>query len=156
MKTVKLFVTLLVAIVCAGLSSCSEDEKSTEGEKISADEKSTEGEKIAENKLIGKWEITQMKGWELNDDGEKENFEEADSGLFLVFEQEGKGYRYEADEDYEGSHHDFTWKLEGNILTTEEEGSPVEFKIALINFTTLAIESSQIDEYSVIATYTKR
>jgi hypothetical protein len=138
MKTVKLLEVLLIAIVCVGLSSCSE-------------------EKIAEENLIGKWETTWAKGWIL-EDGTKENFDYAESGVFVIFERGGTGYSYEFDSGEEESHSIFEWKLKGNSLKVyfeEEDYEEGEFKILLLNSTTMQLEFSQPNRYRV-GTYTRR
>ena len=71
--------TLLMVLCVTTFTSCSDDEETVNNP----------------NNIIGKWELTWTKGWELNDDGHKEYWDEADSGLYFVFKDDGTGYHYE-------------------------------------------------------------
>jgi hypothetical protein len=148
MKTSRLFATLMMAVVCIGLSSCSKEERTT----------------VIEGDLIGKWELTLMKSWDLNGDGKQADIDEVVSGTFMVFKQDRTGYTYEAAEDdegntYEESYADFEWKLEGNILKIDniEEDLHNVVKILLLNSTTMKFEVLGDDaENLATLTYTKR
>ena len=107
--------TLLMVLCVTTFTSCSDDEETVNNP----------------NNIIGKWELTWTKGWELNDDGHKEYWDEADSGLYFVFKDDGTGYHYE---DY-GSNAYFNWELEGNQLSvtyTQFEGTDI-YKVEELN-----------------------
>jgi hypothetical protein len=138
MKTLKfLGMTLLMVMLAINFTACSDDNE----EAVSNP-----------NDIIGKWELTWTKGWELNDDGHKEYWDEADSGLYFVFKDDGTGYHYE---DY-GSNAYFNWKLEGNQLSvtyTQFDGADI-YKVEELNSSTLTITSTDDDEVDT-STYKK-
>ena len=138
MKTLKfLGMTLLMVMLAINFTACSDDNE----EAVSNP-----------NDIIGKWELTWTKGWELNDDGHKEYGDEADSGLYFVFKDDGTGYHYE---DY-GSNAYFNWKLEGNQLSvtyTQFDGADI-YKVEELNSSTLTITSTDDDEVDT-STYKK-
>ena len=76
--------------------------------------------------LIGTWESTWSKGFEYYETYdhkvEKDEWDDAESGYFLVFNEDGTGYDYE--EGYEEVKGDWTWKVSGNqlIISYEEWG----------------------------------
>ena len=69
------------------------------------------------NYLIGSWESTWEKGYEITDSEGKEvrkDFDEASSGYFVTFKKDGTGYDYE--EGFENDRDNFTWSLKGDKL----------------------------------------
>lgn len=125
MRTFNFLAALMMAVVCVGLSSCSKDDD----EKIGSTDD-----------LVGKWSLTWNKGWEMDSDGTKEEWDEADSGTTYVFKNDGTGY-----EDI-GSQYPFTWKLNGNKLTITYSQYEDVYKVETLNKSTLIITISDDDE----------
>lgn len=137
MRTFRILAALVMTVVCMSLSSCSKDDNEEIG---STDD------------LVGKWELTWTKGWEINSDGQKEHWDEAMRGQYFVFKNDGTGYNYE---DYSDKAQ-FTWKLEGkklNVTYTQFEGADV-FTVETLNETTLTITKTDDDEVDT-STYKK-
>ena len=64
MKTFRFFATLLVIALCAGFTSCSDDDE---------EENSVE---ISLANLQGTWDMIKCYGWEYDDNNQKENWTE--------------------------------------------------------------------------------
>ena len=69
MKTFRFFATLLVIALCAGFTSCSDDDE---------EENSVE---ISLANLQGTWDMIKCYGWEYDDNNQKENWTEDVSSL---------------------------------------------------------------------------
>ena len=84
MKTFRFFATLLVIALCAGFTSCSDDDE---------EENSVE---ISLANLQGTWDMIKCYGWEYDDNNQKENWTEDVSGEYIFFEDtDGNGgYRH--------------------------------------------------------------
>ena len=74
MKTFRFFATLLVIALCAGFTSCSDDDE---------EENSVE---ISLANLQGTWDMIKCYGWEYDDNNQKENWTEDVSGEYIFFE----------------------------------------------------------------------
>lgn len=98
MKTLRFFGALLVMVLCVSLTACSDDD----------DDYNTED-------LIGTWELTRLQGWDEDEDGEKETWDDEISDEFLEFKANGTGQGYYSDYKYS-----IKWKLEGDQLTIIE------------------------------------
>ena len=71
MKTFRFFATLLVITLCAGFTSCSDDDE---------EENSVE---ISLANLQGTWDMIKCYGWEYDDNNQKENWTEDVSGEYI-------------------------------------------------------------------------
>lgn len=80
MRTFRILAALMMAVVCVGLSSCSKEDD---------DEKSVD---ISLANLKGTWDMVKCYGWEHNNDGVKEDWEEDVTGEYIFFEDvDGNG-----------------------------------------------------------------
>ena len=95
--------------------------------------------------LIGEWQQTWSKGYEIFN-GEKEEFDEAQTDMFVTFKADGTGFDSETGEKFP-----FVWKLNGNVLTItytdegEEDSNSVIVK--QLNETTFQFEDKGEDYY---------
>lgn len=137
MKAFRILAALMMAVVCVGLSSCSKDDDEKVG---STDD------------LVGKWELTWTKGWEMDSDGTKEEWDEADDRQFFIFKNDGTGY--EAYKENVADKYPYTWKLNGNKLTLTYDNYEDVYKVETLNKSTLIITISDDDE-SDTSTYKK-
>lgn len=137
MKSFKILVAFMMAVVCVGLSSCSKDDDEKVG---------------SSNHLVGKWELTQVKGWMLDEDGNKEQVDEVRGDLFYVFNSNGTGLTYEVSEGDPDIK--FTWKLSGNSLTMSMEGEATVFQVEKLDESALIMSLSE-DNESYTATLKK-
>lgn len=137
MKAFRILAALMMAVVCVGLSSCSKDDD----EKIGSTDD-----------LVGKWELTWTKGWEMDSDGTKEEWDEADDRQFFIFKNDGTGY--EAYKENAADKYPYTWKLNGNKLTLTYDNYEDVYKVETLNKSTLIITISDDDE-SDTSTYKK-
>lgn len=135
MRTFKLFAALMMAVVCVGLSSCSKDDD----EKIGSTDD-----------LVGKWQLTWTKGWEVDSDGSRYEWDEADDGQFFIFNNDGTGYETENNVDK----YPYTWKLNGNKLTLTYDGYEDIYQVENLNKSTLKMTISD-EEESDTSTYKK-
>lgn len=137
MKTFRLFAALMMAVVCVGLSSCSKDDD----EKIGSSDD-----------LVGKWELTWTKGWELNSDGTKDEWDEADDGEFLIFKNDGTGYVTSGESG--ATIYPYTWKFENNNFSWNYISSGTT-KIIKLNSESLVLEitrdSQEINTYKRVS-----
>lgn len=136
MKTLRfLGMTLLTVMLAMGLNSCSKDDD----EKIGSSDD-----------LVGKWELTWTKGWEIDSDGIKEEWDEAASGETFVFKKDGTGY-----ENGGSSKYPFTWKFENNNFTWNYLSSEITTKIIKLNSENLILEltgdSKEINTYKRVS-----
>ncbi|WP_289123651.1 lipocalin family protein [uncultured Bacteroides sp.] len=135
MRTFRFFAALMMAVVCVSLSSCSKDDDEKLG---STDD------------LVGKWELTWTKGWEIDSDGTKDEWDEAESGQLFIFKNDGTGYETWNDVDK----YPYTWKLNGNKLTLTYDGYEDAYQVETLNKSTLKMTISDDDE-SDTSTYKK-
>ena len=100
MKTFRFFATLLVIALCAGFTSCSDDDE---------EENSVE---ISLANLQGTWDMIKCYGWEYDDNNQKENWTEDVSGEYIFFEDTDGNGGYS-----DGSH---TYYFASYITATDE------------------------------------
>lgn len=136
MRTFRILSALVMAVVCVSLSSCSKDDD----EKIGSTDD-----------IVGKWELTWTKGWELDSDGFKETWDEADNGYYFTFKKDGTGrHSY----DNSSSEYPFKWKLDGKKLTLTYDQYEDIYQLETLNKSTLIITISD-DNESDTSTYKK-
>ena len=142
MKTFKLVGMALLAIMMSfSLAACSDDDD--------------EFGNATKETLVGEWQQTWSKGYDIYD-GEKDEWDEASTYYHIVFNEDGTGYDYEADEP--GYKDDFTWQLNGeNITITYMGGKPNVGKIKMSGKTmTLELfEEEDGETYYEFGTYKK-
>lgn len=103
MKQFKFVSYLLVAVLCLGFTSCSSDD---------------DYEINAEN-LLGTWQLTHSKGWEIYD-GEKDEWDEDETYFFdaYLLEAGGTGLNLWGEGENRGETY-LSWRLEGDKLTVK-------------------------------------
>ena len=95
MKTLRfLGMSLLMVMLAVNFTACSDDDESTV--ETSQD-------------LIGRWTLIWTKGWELDSDGFKDTWDEADDGEDLIFKADGTGQMETSYADYP-----FNWSFKNN------------------------------------------
>ena len=95
MKTLRfLGMSLLMVMLAVNFTACSDDDESTV--ETSQD-------------LIGRWTLIWTKGWELDSDGFKDTWDEADDGEDLIFKADGTGQMETSYADYP-----FNWSFNNN------------------------------------------
>lgn len=95
MKTLRfLGMSLLMVMLAVNFTACSDDDESTV--ETSQD-------------LIGRWTLIWTKGWELDSDGFKDTWNEADDGEDLIFKADGTGQMETSYADYP-----FNWSFKNN------------------------------------------
>ena len=95
MKTLRfLGMSLLMVMLAVNFTACSDDDESTV--ETSQD-------------LIGRWTLIWTKGWELDSDGFKDTWDEADDGEDLIFKADGTGRMETSYADYP-----FNWSFKNN------------------------------------------
>ena len=130
-KTKKKLCFLMMAVFFLGMTACSDDDE----EGIAGDAKTL---------IVGTWESTWSKGYEIYE-GEKEEWDEAYTEDVYTFKNDGSGtYK-----DVSGSTpytEDFTWSISGNKLKITFNGYSDEATIKTLNGTTLVIIAQEKDE----------
>lgn len=86
--------SLLMVMLAVNFTACSDDDESTV--ETSQD-------------LIGRWTLIWTKGWELDSDGFKDTWDEADDGEDLIFKADGTGRMETSYADYP-----FNWSFKNN------------------------------------------
>lgn len=86
--------SLLMVMLAVNFTACSDDDESTV--ETSQD-------------LIGRWTLIWTKGWELDSDGFKDTWDEADDGEDLIFKADGTGQMETSYADYP-----FNWSFKNN------------------------------------------
>lgn len=114
----KIKFALVGVVLCLGFFACNDDDEFL-GDKDSP---------FYGKKLFGTWEITWTKGSEI-DNGVKEEWDEADEGSFLVFDEDRSGYSYAVDDSLKDY---FIWKVKENQLGIKLQGNNV-FKYGTID-----------------------
>lgn len=133
MRTFRLIGMALVAMLMC-VTSCSKDDESDKQEEILISD------------LLGKWEITHSKGYELKSNGTKEEWDNEVSGEFFQFDKDntGSSFRYE---DYKSP---FTWSYkDSKLLLTYSSNGHVwkdDYKITTLNAMTLVMEVTEVKE----------
>ena len=102
MKTLRLLSYFMVIALCVGFVSCSDDDD----------------EKNYSTLIVGTWQLTHTKGWEMYQ-GEKDTWDKDDNSEFFVIKADGSGYTY--DLGYENEREPFTWYINGNTVTIEDD-----------------------------------
>lgn len=97
MKAFRILATLMMAVVCVGLSSCSKDD----------DEKTPE---INQANLIGKWQSTWERVHEIQNGKEVVTFDEANTNRFWEFKADGTCTQ-------DGDSKLYKWSLKDSELT---------------------------------------
>ena len=120
MKTFRFFATLLVIALCAGFTSCSDDDE---------EENSVE---ISLANLQGTWDMIKCYGWEYDDNNQKENWTEDVSGEYIFFEDTDGNGGYS-----DGSHtYYFASSINGNKLILRDSGWLAGKSITITKLTT--------------------
>ena len=88
--------TLLMVMLSVNFTACSNDE-----------DEPTIG---TSQDLVGRWTLTWVKGWEFDDDGFKETWDEKADGEDLIFKADGTGRM----ESQYGDKYSFNWSFENN------------------------------------------
>ena len=132
MKTFRFFATLLVIALCAGFTSCSDDDE---------EENSVE---ISLANLQGTWDMIKCYGWEYDDNNQKENWTEDVSGEYIFFE----------DTDGNGGYSDdlhtyyFASSINGNKLILRDSGWLAGKSITITKLTKTELHITATDENS--------
>ena len=113
------------------------------------------------NYLIGSWESTWEKGYEINTDSEgkevRKDFDEASSGYFITFKENGTGYDYE--EGFENDRDNFTWSLKGDKLYMKDMYEEEVITVKELSKNTLKIYDEEEEDgkvvYTNLSTYKK-
>ena len=132
MKTFRFFATLLVIALCAGFTSCSDDDE---------EENSVE---ISLANLQGTWDMIKCYGWEYDDNNQKENWTEDVSGEYIFFEDtDGNG-------GYSGVSHTyyFASSINGNKLILRDSGWLAGKSITITKLTKTELHITATDENS--------
>lgn len=134
MRTFRLIGMALVAMLMC-VTSCSKDD---EGEKQ---------EEILISDLLGKWEITHSKGYELKSNGTKEEWDNEVSGEFFQFDKDNTGSSFMNNESNKST---FTWLYKDSKLSVTYSNSgdvwKDDYKITTLNATTLVMEVTEVKE----------
>jgi hypothetical protein len=93
--------TVLLAVLSIGFISCSS----------SNDDDKVEDTSTYSSKIVGTWTISIDEGWEIDDAGQKDIWNQTDADHFLKFYNDGSGTHAD-DQDYDP----FTWTINGNTL----------------------------------------
>ncbi|WP_294620017.1 lipocalin family protein [uncultured Bacteroides sp.] len=119
----KFWLSCMVMALCVGFTSCSDDDD----EGIAGDAKTL---------IIGTWQSTWNKGYEIYD-GEKEEWDEAYTDEVYTFKKDGTGtYK----DEYDNSTDPFTWSVSGNKLKlTYDDNDSDEVVIKTLNENTAVL-----------------
>lgn len=124
----KFWLSCLVMALCIGFASCSDDDD----EGIAGDAKTL---------IVGTWEATWSKGYEIYE-GEKETWNEPFDDEIYTFKEDGTGtyeeVGYTADT--------FTWSISGNKLTITDKYDSEVITIKTLNSTTAVIVTQYKDD----------
>lgn len=132
MKTFRFFATLLVIALCAGFTSCSDDDE---------EENSVE---ISLANLQGTWDMIKCYGWEYDDNNQKENWTEDVSGEYIFFEDTDGNGGYS-----DGSHtYYFACSINGNKLILRDSGWLAGKSITITKLTKTELHITVTDENS--------
>lgn len=131
MKQFKILNYLLVAVLCLGFASCSDDDDDYDPAE-----------------LVGTWQWVRSEGWEINDEGKRVPFDEdyTEDLDFYVFNADNTGYYYWGGNPA-NVNDDFTWSLKGNKITISY-GEPYSGYIVELNKNRVVVEYSWEDEYT--------
>lgn len=140
----KFWLSCMMVALCIGFTSCGDDDD----EGIAGDAKTL---------IIGTWQSTWLKGYEIYD-GEKETYDEAYTEDIYTFKSDGKGtYK-----DVSGSSTytaDFTWTISGNKLKITFSSYSQEATIKTLNENTAILVGQEKDkdgEYYSEITFKKK
>lgn len=132
MKTFRFFATLLVIALCAGFTSCSDDDE---------EENSVE---ISLANLQGTWDMIKCYGWEYDDNNQKENWTEDVSGEYIFFEDtDGNGGYSDGGHTYY-----FASSINGNKLILRDSGWLAGKSITITKLTKTELHITATDENS--------
>ena len=123
---------LLVIALCAGFTSCSDDDE---------EENSVE---ISLANLQGTWDMIKCYGWEYDDNNQKENWTEDVSGEYIFFEDTDGNGGYS-----DGSHtYYFASSINGNKLILRDSGWLAGKSITITKLTKTELHITATDENS--------
>ena len=132
MKTFRFFATLLVIALCAGFTSCSDDDE---------EENSVE---ISLANLQGTWDMIKCYGWEYDDNNQKENWTEDVSGEYIFFEDtDGNGGYSDGSNTYY-----FESSIKGNKHILRDSGWLAGKSITITKLTKTELHITATDENS--------
>ena len=130
MKTFRFFATVIT--LCAGFTSCSDDDE---------EENSVE---ISLANLQGTWDMIKCYGWEYDDNNQKENWTEDVSGEYIFFEDtDGNGGYSDGNHTYY-----FASSINGNKLILRDSGWLAGKSITITKLTKTELHITATDENS--------
>ena len=132
MKTFRFFATLLVIALCAGFTSCSDDDEVENSVEFSL------------ANLQGTRDMIKCYGWEYDDNNQKENWTEDVSGEYIFFEDTDGNGGYS-----DGSHtYYFASSIIGNKLILRDSGWLAGKSITITKLTKTELHITATDENS--------
>lgn len=111
----------LCMALCTGFTACSDDEGGIDGN--------------ANELILGKWELTYSKGYEIWD-GERDSWDEPEGGEYIEFNADGTATR---SDDSGWSNSGVKWSISGNKLTLTDDGESFTATITTLNADKLVI-----------------